>query len=111
MSCAVFPWTVFMRSPRAGRAPGPALLDALPGSGLKRASYTTRAGLPGSQGQPGPQPLRDGTLQDQGGGRHVVEGDPEAHAEETLAVVAAAVLEAGDDLAEVGEHPWGALEV
>src|SRR2546425_12612362 len=118
MSRAVLPSAVavvldgaVMRSPRAGRAPGLPLGDPLPGSGLKRGSYITGAGLPGLQGQPRPHPLRDGALQDERRGRHVVERDPETHAEEALAVVTAAVLEAGDDLAEVGEHPRDALEV
>src|SRR5213593_1097799 len=64
----------------------------------------------GLQRELGPQALLEGALQDQGCCGHVLERDSEVHAEEALAVVAAAVLEPGDDLPEIGVDLGDALE-
>src|SRR5439155_12833182 len=62
------------------------------------------------KGEPRAEPGGGGALEDQEGGRHVLEGDPEVHADETLAVVAAAVLETGGHLPEIGVDLRDALE-
>src|SRR3989442_4501442 len=110
-----------LASPRAAhravkRAAGPrrAVSDGPAGAGLRRptrdrGSFASDHGWEcegrrgdGLQGELGPEALLEGALQDQGCCGHVLERDSEGHAEEALAVVAAGVLEPGDELPQIG---------
>src|SRR2546427_12578914 len=84
---------------RDGRSPGTVLGRGREGRRRDRLQRKCR-----------PEALLEGALQDQRSGRHVLERDSQVHAEEALAVAAAAVLEAGDDLAEIGVDLGDALE-
>src|SRR3989442_14882840 len=118
-----------LASPRAAhravkRAAGPrrAVSDGPAGAGLRRptrdrGSFASDHGWEcegrrgdGLQRELGPQALLEGALQDQGCCGPVLERDSEVHAEEALAVVAAAVPEPRGHFPQIGVDPRGALE-